>query len=376
MKIPPSFAEARKVEEERQEYKWQESSSAPGVVMPGALCYNEGKRGEGQRVGPEIQEKFYEPLKGMSVYGLAIWFRGFRSLVKDGDTHKEDLDKMAFLADCWERVLHLKKPFPEKYFPLSEDPIAPFPEEARERLLENKAVLSGQNFRLARLALARDFPHYWLKPGKRDGYICLDDRIYKECYGTNASITKMVQRNVRRFAAQYKEALDEAIVFPKSERYREKMDGLFPLAQKSCHIVFSDTDIKSARQYDSLSLKELAIEILSGKADVTYEAPNTKKRLISSGEHRLIDYGITPQGKKNYINGVYVEKPFMVRLAFYLGLDGGYAETLLKKEGYTLKGSVRKWDRILYEALKFSWDTEMVDTILKKDKFKPLFGKA
>lgn len=333
----------------------------------------------------ELKELFLAPLDKMSLYELARWIWCVRGLALDSNYNVDP-----------KRVTELWEKWTQFYMnPIDPDTLY-IAGETAQRLADNYKVMHSAKYRRAILALARRPPQFWIKPGKSGAPVCCNNLIYNnQSQNKSGKINAQGDKAFDKFAKEYQQEIKACLEDGLGDPYRKRIVTLIDSCQVCRNITYHMPDISSKKALEEeLSKRPAWVLARLPKLLLTTENRYTKAneawnmeqfRYFSEGDVKqakkasdieLQKYGISRQVKQNYIDGVPVEKSFMVRLAFYLGLDAESAKTLLSREGYALKGSVRPSDQIILTSLSIGFPVQYVNELLKQKGHKPILPES
>lgn len=77
-------------------------------------------------------------------------------------------------------------------------------------------------------------------------------------------------------------------------------------------------------------------------------------------------FGISGSARARLFRGEDMEKTVFLRLAFFLGMEETMAETLLRREGYSICESIRPADVIYHNSLRIGFPITYADELCKR----------
>ena len=353
---------------------------------------------------------FAEDLSTMSVYELMCWLADhllsvYREVPGGNGVLEIDDEALQALYDDFTEVVNLTEEDAKQY------------REFGDLLLSNKKVILSSKYKQAIVNLHRPLPQILLDVGRKEPI-----NISCDIYNQPASvINSLVNSTMVKSAQVYNDKLNCILQAPDM-RYREEImefiskqrterrhiDYMIPKNEKwfdskDINATISQlahmkaTSLKSSGPYaliKSAEKKRLAKEEDKARAAWVFNRPYAqnyirryglsknpskytpdengiveaafRKWKVFGGLQKLTEFCISDMMTKRYMDGEPVERIFLVRLAFSLGMDIDRFDLLMKKEGFSTNGSIRPYDMIYRSSFIIGLPFEFTDKLLRR----------
>lgn len=308
-----------------------------------------------------INRGFFEDLAAMSLLELTDWLESMLASATVGG----DLDGVA--------VERLYQGFTEA-MDMTPEGAAQYPEEDGARLLSNAKIYHSKIYRLAVVGTHSPRPHFFVR-----SQVSPPVEISRAIYGERV---KAAQTANRQFAEYIQGYCDKVSKILEREDYRQGLrEFIRQRSARQSYIVYRLPTRKTL--LDKLDIDTVLdrlgrykVERYIAYEQTTREADKARKEYQEvqewegnkawGGLQETETFGISGSARARLFRGEDMEKPVFVRLAFFLGMEDGMAETLLRREGFSLCESFRPADTIYRNSFRIGFPITYADELCKR----------